>query len=720
MVEADDVFKPEILAKIRELGNELKKNVPFSDDILSLTDCEFSIGIEDGIEIINLVPDKIPQSNKEIEKMRKMALSKELIAGKLVSKDSTQSWIILRLHPFPQGWRNDKNQSADYVSGQVANKIINQKKYEILNPKPAGMPVLTTDKTNFFKKEMKRTMLLSLLASTIVLILALRSFKGIVVSLFAAFSGIIILFGFQGHFGHPVDTSMLLVPVYLGIAVSIAYSIHIYSFFHKEFKRTGKRKNSAIHSIEETGWPVLFTALTTAAALISFLLIDIKPIQWVGAAASSLILILLLIALIVIPSVISIGFDKEAHKLKASRIDNKIDEFMEFLSQFVMKNQLSIVVIFFIIVTMLSIGLGRFEVSFDMEKTMGTKVPYVKRLVYVNDTEVGSLYSNNLVINLPKEGMAREPQNLKNFDLLIKKAESQQYTKRVTSIVEIIKDMNRTLHENNNEYYKIPDTREMLAQIMLLYENAGGKEADKWVDYEYKRLRMMIELSDYNSQDVKNEIIELENEARKLFPGSQVEVAGTVAQFTFMQDIISRGQVKSFLIALVLITIMMVIVTGSIKTGFIAMIPNITPALAVGGLMGWTGIPLDIFTITIMPMLLGLAVDDTIHFISHSKLEYERNGNYATAIRRTFKSTGIPILFTSLIICANFLVYASSPANVYIHLGILTSVGIMSALLTDFLVTPVLINRFKPFGPETAMDKKNIKNLNYTMEAINE
>jgi hypothetical protein len=175
-------------------------------------------------------------------------------------------------------------------------------------------------------------------------------------------------------------------------------------------------------------------------------------------------------------------------------------------------------------------------------------------------------------------------------------------------------------------------------------------------------------------------------------------MVGAIAQFTVMQDVVSMGQVYSFGIAMVVIALLMMLVFGSFKTGLIAMLPNIAPALAVGGIMGWYGIPLDLMTITIMPMLLGLAVDDTIHFINHSQLEFERTRDYEESMKKTFSSIGVALLMTSVVITANFSVYVTSVAKVYIHLGILTGIGIMTALLTDYCITPVLLVWAKPFG----------------------
>jgi hypothetical protein len=700
MVEVDDLFTPEVLSKIRELGRELEQNVPFADDIQSITDCEFSLGNAYGLEIVNLVPEIIPEDPAALERMRQLALSKELLKGKLISTDSTQSWVMLRLHPFPQGWRDENNRSADMVVGTTALGIIEQDKYAMLNPRAAGLPILAHDKMDFFKNEMKRTMGLSLLASLIVLTMALRSFRGVLISILVAFGSVFITFGAQGILGITIDVGMMVVPVYLGIAVAIGYSIHVFSFFDREFVRTGKRKASICHAIEETGWPILFTALTTIGALASFHFVDVRPVRWIGSATSMLVFVTFILVLIMIPTLLSFGKDRtvENTENRVKSINHTLGNFMERLGVGVLAQPKIIMTAFVIGVVFCGVGLKSLEVSFDIRKSMGLKVPYVARLDYVSHSDVGSLYSYNLVVEFKEDGLAREPENLEKFESLMAEVKGYELTKRITSIVEILKDMNQVLNQGNPEFYTIPETREMVAQIMLLYENAGGKEAEKWIDYDYRRLRFMVDMENYNSLEAKRELMQLKHSAEKLFPDANVTLAGSIAQFTVMQNVVSQGQILSFLIAMGVITIMMMIVFGSVKTGLIAMIPNITPAIAVGGLMGWADIPLDMMTICIMPMLLGLAVDDTIHFINHAKLEYERTGDYHVSVRKTFAVIGVPLLLTSLIITANFSVYITSVANVYINMGVLTGVGIMTALLTDYFVTPILLVWSKPFG----------------------
>jgi hypothetical protein len=130
------------------------------------------------------------------------------------------------------------------------------------------------------------------------------------------------------------------------------------------------------------------------------------------------------------------------------------------------------------------------------------------------------------------------------------------------------------------------------------------------------------------------------------------------------------------------------------------MIPNISPVIVLAGIMGYFHFQLDMMTMTIIPMLLGIAVDDTVHFTNHVKYFFELTGNYYEAIIRTFKEIGKSMFMTTLIICAMFAVYATSVMNTMHRTGLLSIIGLSTALLADYLLTPVLIYLTKPFGGE--------------------
>lgn len=245
--------------------------------------------------------------------------------------------------------------------------------------------------------------------------------------------------------------------------------------------------------------------------------------------------------------------------------------------------------------------------------------------------------------------------------------------------------------------------------MMLLYENAGGTESEYWIDYDYRRLRLMVEMPTYNSGESERELADIEQRASKLFPEAKVTAVGNLPQFTTMMQYLVRGQIQSFLISVLIIGVILMIVFQSVRVGLIGLIPNLFPAVCVGGYMGWAGIPLDMMTACIIPMMLGMAVDDTIHFINHSKLEYDRTARYRTAIHSTFRIVGVAIVVTSIITSAVFAGFMESCCLQFLNFGWLAVIGIMTALLSDLFITPVLVKGFHVFGKEENNNSKQIE-----------
>lgn len=704
LTRCDDSFTKENLELIRELSNELMDSLSYADKITSLTDIEFMTGNEDGMAIEQIVPDTIPSDSARLDEIRRKAYMKPHVAERLVSKDGTLSWIILKLRPFPEDsvWnKGNGSVSPEVLTGNELQHIITKPKYRKLHPKGTGLPYVTAMKMDWMGKEMPRMMGIAALVSILILLLVTHSFRGVVVPLVTATGSIVIVYGMLGYAGMTIDSAMMMIPMLLTFAVSIAYNIHVHSYFKRRFFIHGKRKQAVEETVREMGWPVLFSALTTFAALLSFLAIPMQPMRFIGIATSSCVMLAFFIAITLMPVLLSFGKDGTPHPRGRKIGGLWLDRKLERLGVYVLKRGNVILWIFAIITAVFVYQFSKIETTFDVERTMGRKIPYVNNLLEVGESELGSVYTYDLMIDLPGDGLAKSPEMLERLDSLAQRAEGYRLTKRTTSVLNILKDLNQTLHNGDTSSYAIPHNPDEVAQLLLLYENAGGSESEYWTDYNYRRLRLMVEMNSYDSGEIERELDDLVAYAQKLFPQGVVTSVGSIPQFTVMMQYVARGQIISFAISLLIIGILMMLAFGSVPIGLIGLIPNITPAVLVGGLMGWLGYPLDMMTATIMPMILGLAVDDTIHFINHGHLEFDRQGNYKGAVLRSFRTIGTPIVLTSVVICANFLVYTSSGCISFIHMGILSVAGISSALLADLCVTPILFRKFRLFGKET-------------------
>ncbi len=712
LTRCDNSFTKENLELIRELTNEMMDSLSYADKITSLTDIEFMIGGEEGITIEQIVPETIPSDPEKLEEIRRKAYLKPHVAERLVSKDGTLSWIILKLRPFPEDsvWNKGKNAvSPEVLTGNELEHIITKDKYQKLHPKGTGLPYVTAMKMKWMGKEMPRVMGLAALVSILILLLVTRSFRGEVVPLITAIGSIVIVYGALGYVGMTIDSGMVMIPMLLTFAVSIAYNIHVYSYFKRQFLIHGKRKQAVEETVKEMGWPVLFSALTTFAALLSFLAIPMRPMRFIGIATSSCVMLAFFIAITLMPVLLSFGKDGKPHPKVQETGGRWLDRRLENLGKSVLKHGTLILWVAGLFTVVLIYQFTKIETAFDVERTMGRKIPYVNNLLEVGESELGSVYTYDVMIDFPEEGLAKSPKMLVRLDSLAQRANSYKLTKRTTSVLNILKDLNQTLHDGDASYYTIPHNPDEVAQLLLLYENAGGSEAEYWIDYDYRRLRLMVEMNSFDSGETERELNDIVAHATKLFPQATVTTVGSIPQFTVMMQYVARGQMVSFAISLLIIGLLMMLVFGSVRIGLIGLIPNVTPALVVGGLMGWLGYPLDMMTATIMPMILGLAVDDTIHFINHGHLEFDRQGNYRGAILRSFRTIGTPIILTSVVICANFAIYTSSECISFVHMGILSVAGIVSALFADLCVTPLLFQKFRLFGKETNTNKTQVE-----------
>ncbi len=703
LTECDNIFTKKNLTLLRELSNELLDSVSYADKITSLTDIEFMVGDEWGMTIEQIVPDEIPDDGTpEMDEIRRKAYSKPNVARKLVSKDGRMSWVVLKLRAFPEDsvWHKETDIAPDMQTGEEVDRVLNNPKYASLNPKGTGMPVVSYEKMEFINEEMSRLMMIACIICLVVMIVMTKSLRGVVSPFLSVIGGMFITYGIAGYTGMYVDSTTTLIPVILGFAVSIAYNIHIFSYFNGRMRIHGERRKAIEETITEIGWSVCFCGLTTIVSLLSFLVIPIRPMKCVGMICSMTVLFVMLTTLVITPVLLSFGRNRKPREGFTEESDTTWTRTMVRMSDWTMHNSRIIVTVFTVICLILCVGLFKIVPAFDIEQTMGIDVPYVKKVVGVGKSELGSLYSYDLVIDLADEDAAKQPDNLRRLERLAKVVEGYPLTKRTTSILDILKDLNQTLNEGDDAFYRIPDTEEEVAQMMVLYENAGGSEAEYWVDYDYRRLRLMVEISDFNSAEVEKELNDIDLRAKEIFPGASVTAVGNLPQYNVMMQYLVRGQMQSFLISVLIIGIILMIAFQSIRVGLIGLIPNIMPAIFVGGIMGWAGIPLDMMTATIIPMMLGMAVDDTIHFINHSKLEYDRCGKYPLSINRTFRVVGVAIVTTSIITSAVFGAFTTSPCAMNFHFGLLAIVGIVSALAADLFVTPILVKRFKVFGNE--------------------
>ena len=699
LVQADDVFAPDVLNMIDRLGERLESEVPFADKVTSLTTVSIPIGDEEGFEVKSPFNDGIPSDARELAEKKAFIMSRESIVNNLVSDNAKECWISLKLNPF-------KNESEDVSAvGHAAEKVIMSEEFKSdrWSLMPIGSAYTTAEKEDVLTKDFASRIALGFLVMLICLIIFARSLSGVIVPFLATLFGIGTVLGFTGLINIPADSDMMTLPVLLGMALSIGYALHYINAFKMHFRQTGKRKESVIEAVGETGWPILFTVITTAVSLLSFLFANIRPMIWLGAVASTVVIMVYLYVVILIPIFLSFGKDKEP-ALAETKGATKADLTFENIGKKIVKRSKLVTLLSMLVIVLCIPGLLKMEVNMDYLKFMGNKVPFVQRIEKILETKLGNIYSYDVMIEFDEEDAFKNPENMLALDKLEKDLGKLQMTKitngkpRVRSITRQVKEMYRVLNGDDPAFYKIPEEQDMLTQLLFFYEISNSEALFDELSESYNAVYAHVEISDYNANLIVEDITAAEEAAKKYFPTAHVAVVGTIAENAAMNETVVKSELKSFGASFLMIAILLIIVFASIRTGLIAMIPNLAPVLLIGAVMGYSHMPLDELTMMIMPMILGIAVDDTIHFSNHIKTKLETGRNYADAVTESFREIGKTMGTTTFILCAMFLMYCFSPITAMFRIGLLSMIGLGSALIADYTLTPALIYLTKPLG----------------------
>jgi predicted RND superfamily exporter protein len=300
------------------------------------------------------------------------------------------------------------------------------------------------------------------------------------------------------------------------------------------------------------------------------------------------------------------------------------------------------------------------------------------------------------------------PDGIKDIEVLRQieriQGEADKYTeivKKTYSIVDILKDINQSFHDGDPAYYVLPESRELVAQYLLLYSISGGSEAENYVSADYSRARLELRCKMIEMSRLGRMLEEIEA-VRKALPEmtSSVQVTGIGVLWLVFMEYITQSQIQGILLAFTVVAAMMCFVLKSIRIGLFSMMPNLCPVVLILGIMGWIGLPLDYVRLLVATVAIGIAVDDTIHLVTRYRYEFLMCRNYAEALRVTMQDVGRALFTTSIILISGFLVNMLSVTNSISTVGILLAGTILAALVADFFLMPAIIMTFELFGPE--------------------
>lgn len=722
-IKSPNIFSQKFLEMIQRLHEELEENVPYIDDITSIVNARNTRGEADELIVEDLL-EHWPQNNTEMEALKKRVLTNPLYKNLLISEDATFTTIIIKTHSYSslgqdvdvlEGFEEDAEEVAGakskaaaqrtYLTDKENSQVVNaarqvSEKYNASDFQiyMAGSPVVTHFLKRTMMSDMRKFMVLAVAAVAILLFVMFRRISGVFLPLVIVILSLLSTIGIMALAGVAIKVPTQILPSFL-LAVGVGTSVHILAIFYQRFQQTNDKEEAIAYALGHSGLAVVMTNVTTASGLLSFSTSEVAPVADLGIFAGIGVLLTFVNTLILLPAVLAIVPVAERRQNRNQSKNTFMDRFLSGISHFSTTHPVPILIVSFLIVGLSIFAALQIRFSHDVLRWFPEK-NQIRQATEKIDHELRGSLNLEVIIDTGRENGLYEPALLKRIDKATAYTESLEledlFVGKAWSVSTILKEINQALNENRPDYYAIPQNRDLVAQEFLLFENSGSDDLEDVVDSQFSKARFTIKGPFKDAVKYNRFIDTVSSYFDDNFPEATITLTGMMALLSSTISHAITSMARSYGIALVVITALMIILIGRIRIGLLSMIPNLAPILLMLGVIGATPFKMDLFTMMVASIAIGLAVDDTIHFMHNFRRYYEQSGDPKQAVYETLNTTGRAMLVTTIALSIGFFIFVFASMNNLFAFGLLTAFTILMALVADYLVAPalmVLVNR---------------------------
>ncbi|HEY4108330.1 efflux RND transporter permease subunit [Puia sp.] len=695
-VQTDSLFRLPIFNAYVAMTEALKR-VPGVDDVLGVSSA------------VNLIRDTVAERMKAVPIFPAHPTTQaEIDSGKAV---------LLGL-PFYQGLLYNRQTGAWLTAVHVNKNVMNSAQRILtvggitrivdsfgtatgLDMRYSGLPLIRTRMATKVASETKWFLLGSVAMLALILLLFFRSVSTMALSLAVVIIGVVFSFGTLDLLGYKITLLNALTPT-LVVVIGIPNCIYFMNKYHTAYRDTGDKQEALIVMIGRMGIVTLFCNLTAAIGFGVFALTRSAILNEFGVVAGINIMGLFFISFILIPVVLSY---LPAPKPKHMRyLQNRwLSVVLKRLERWALHHQATIYVVTALVVAVSIAGMFRLRSEGFIVDDLPQKDKLFTDLKFFETNFKGVMPLEIVIDTRRKKGLrAGMVKTLDSIEQLSKYIASQPEMARPLSLVEGLKFVRQAYYGADSSGYIVPNAMDL--NFLFSYLNLGGEKnpgAPKnnlskllwsFVDSNQQRVRVSIQMADIGSRRLPAVLSDLEQRTNRLFDSSKYKVTFTGTSVTYLEgsSFIIKGLKDSVMWAFVLIAACMLFLFRSLRILLCSLIPNVIPLVITAGIMGWAGVRLRPSTVIVFSIALGIAIDITIRFlVNYKQVDPAQGSEYAVV--DTINTTGISILYTSLVLTAGFVIFCFSDFGGILALGWLTSLTLVISTITNLVFLPVLL-----------------------------
>ncbi len=721
-VYSETLFSAETLDKLRALHEDLLDSVPFLEDITSLINVRDVRGDDDTLMVDELLL-QTPTTSEQLAELSEHVLSNPLYINNLVSENGKYTAILLQSQVYGGEPDDDlfsgfDEPSEDDDSGDspeqrylsdLENDLFVEAVHEVVTRhqdpsfliSAAGPPVNLHAIKYYMQQDAFTFMKLALLVIGSCLFLMFRRASGVILPLMLVGLSLVSTVGLMTMLGVSFKLPTTMLPSFI-LTVGVGASIHVLSLTYQNIRHGKDRHTAIVSAYGHSGLALMMTSLTTSAGLASFSMAKVAPIADLGIFSAIGVGISLIYTFTFLPAMLSLLPLKPMGTEKSTR-PGLMDRFLKAVAAFSIRRYRLVLAFTAVVVLIGLAGVSRVKFSHDGLEWLPEELG-VRQATQLLDRELKGTVVLEIVLDTGRENGLYDRATLIDMEQLMAElvddyADHEVVIGKVLAITTLLKEIHQALNGNDPAFYKIPDNEKLIPQEFLLFTNTGSDDIDNLTDSQYRYARVTLKVP---WQDALLYIPFIRNVTerfsdtfahRRLAGGEPMQVTATGIMSLFGRIIHAAmySAAQSYGIALVVITVMMILLIGNLKLGLISMIPNLAPIITVLGLMGWLSINLDMFTMLIASIVIGLAVDDTIHFMYNFKRYYKQTGDLHGAVENTLMTAGRAMLTTSVVLSIGFFIFMFAAMNNLFYFGLLAGSAVLLALGADLLLAPALM-----------------------------
>ncbi len=679
----DTVFNQTTLAKVEQMTDAFEA-LPGIKSVTSPLNSQTIVGTQTAISVSKAAPGGVaPTTSEEMAVFRSRVLEDENLVGGVISPGGKAALINIELEVG----------ADEYALTPQIVEIVNAHRGDGDQLFIYGDAYFDTVMAEEMEADTALLFPLAILVMVILLFASFMTIRGILVPIAIVLLSVVVAMGAMVLLGFPMTTMSFIAPILL-LAIGIADAIHVLNRYNEEIAKGTPKKQAILNTMEEMKGPVVMTSLTTAVGFLSLLTAFMVPQRHFGIVTAIGVLAAMLFSLLLIPALMSLL--KKPRVRDLSKGLRPLTRVLMGFEKTIAGHRRIVLVVALIVFGVMLAGIPRLRVETSNEEFLGEDHEAVQILDFTSEYFSGDM---NLLVEFDtgrRDGL-KDPAVL-NAMLDLEEFMLENGVSKTFSLTTLVRQMNERFNADDPAYYVIPDDQKVISQLLLLFTFQGGTLGDMALgDFSAGTVMGMYKMgSSGNVSRLSGVIQEYLDEHFPEGGDMRVRMIGATVLMDRMFTQMTQSQLVGLASTIGAVTLLVMILMGSIVAGLIAAIPLILTVTVSMGIMAYTGQPLDIMTLMVSVVAVGIGVDYSIHFISRFRNEYRTDQDADRALQKTIQTTGRGITYNALTVALGFfiLIFASFKGIRTFGWQIALTMGVSA--LSAISIIPAILVQWKP------------------------